>query len=193
MQTLLSWLTSQSFVSLLVALIALGGVFINNRAAEKRRQADQRAADQRRREDQADEDARRKADDDRRERERREQLQREDYERQRRAVADCIRKLRETEAERKAFPPDLDKLQNLFDQYRYYLKNLDLDVTHPEVCKCLEECFEKIDKAESILWKFRRINGGKGWPTSAVTNVIEECPEALHRSAREHLHFPYDK
>ena len=129
----------------------------------------------------------------RRDRERREQLQREDYERQRLAVANCIRKLRETEAKRKAFPPDLDKLQNLFDQYRYYLKNLGLDVTHPEVCKCLEECFEKIGEAESTLWEFRRINEGKGWPTSAVTNVIEECPEALHRSAKEHLYFPYDK
>ncbi|WP_290223302.1 hypothetical protein [Corynebacterium confusum] len=90
MHAFFSWLTSQSGVSLLVALIALGGVLINNRAAEKRRRADQEAADQRRKDDQAAEDARRKADDDRRERERRAQLQREDWERQRRAVADCI-------------------------------------------------------------------------------------------------------
>lgn len=90
MQALFSWFTSQSGVSLLVALIALGGVLVNNRAAEKRRRADQVAADQRRKDDQAAEDARRKADDDRRERERLEQLQREDWARQRRVVAKCI-------------------------------------------------------------------------------------------------------
>lgn len=72
----------QSSVSLLVALIALGGVIWSNWRADKRRIADQAA-----------EDARRKADDDRRERERRDQLQREDRERQRRAVADCIRNI----------------------------------------------------------------------------------------------------
>lgn len=90
MQALFSWLTSQSGVSLIVALIALGGVLINNQAAEKRRRKDQAAADQRRQEDQAAEDARRKADDDRREQERLEQLQREDWARQRQVVANCI-------------------------------------------------------------------------------------------------------
>lgn len=59
MHAFFSWLTSQSGVSLLVALVALGGVLINNRAAEQRRRADQAA-----------EESRRKADDDRRERER---------------------------------------------------------------------------------------------------------------------------
>lgn len=91
MQTLFSWLTSQSFVSLLVALIALGGVLINNQAAEKRRQADQEAADQRRKRDQAAEDDRRKADDRRRERERLEQLERNEQARQRQAVANCVK------------------------------------------------------------------------------------------------------
>ena len=74
MQALFSWLTSQSGVSLLVALIALGGVLVttrwNNKAADERRRDDQDAADKRRKDDQAAEDARRKADDDRRERER---------------------------------------------------------------------------------------------------------------------------
>ena len=98
MQAFFSWFTSQSGVSLLVALIALGGVLINNRAAEKRRRADQAAADQRRKDDQAAEDTRRKADDDRRERERQDALLREDYARQRKAVADCLRSIRESEA-----------------------------------------------------------------------------------------------
>ncbi|MER0082189.1 hypothetical protein ABRP84_08795 [Corynebacterium sp. KPL2861] len=93
MQAFLSWLTSQSGVSLLVAVITLVGVLVttwwNNKAADKRRRADQATADQRRKDDQAAEDARRKADDDRRERERLEQLQREDWARQRKAVAEC--------------------------------------------------------------------------------------------------------
>lgn len=91
MQAFFSWLTSQSGVSLLVALIALIGVLVTtwwyNRAADKRRKDDQAA-----------EDARHKADDDRRERERREQLRREDWERQRRAVADCIREITKSAA-----------------------------------------------------------------------------------------------
>lgn len=94
MQSFFSWLSSDSGVSLSVALIALIGVLVttwwNNKAADKRRRDDQVAADQRRRDDQAAEDARRKADDARRERERLEQLQREDRARQRKAVADCV-------------------------------------------------------------------------------------------------------
>lgn len=62
MEALLSWLMTQSGVSLLVALIALGGVLLNNRAAEKRRKRDQEAADQRRRSDQNDADRRRRED-----------------------------------------------------------------------------------------------------------------------------------
>ncbi|MDO5029958.1 MAG: hypothetical protein Q4E11_05165 [Corynebacterium sp.] len=78
MQSFISWFTSQSGVSLIVALIALGGVLINNAGAESRRKKDQTAADQRRKADQAAEDARRKADDDRRERERSEDRRAED-------------------------------------------------------------------------------------------------------------------
>lgn len=81
MQAFFSWLTSQSGVSVLVAVIALGGVLINNWAAEKRRRADQAAADQRRKDDQAAEDARRKADNDRREQERRAEDARRERER----------------------------------------------------------------------------------------------------------------
>lgn len=103
MQEFFSWVTSHSGVSLLVAVISLfGALFVtwcNNKAADKRRIADQAAADRRRKEDQAAEDARRKDDDDRRERERREQLQREDWARQRRAVADLLAVFQEK------FPP----------------------------------------------------------------------------------------
>ena len=62
MQAIFSWLTSQSGVSLLVALIALGGVIWNNWAAEKRRHKDQEAADERRRKDQEAADERRRKD-----------------------------------------------------------------------------------------------------------------------------------
>lgn len=87
---------------MLVAVIALVGVLIttwwNNRAADRRRIADQVAADTRRKADQEAEDDRRREEDARRERERREQLQREDCERQLRAVADCVSEITKTAA-----------------------------------------------------------------------------------------------
>lgn len=129
MQAFFSWLTSQSGVSLLVALVALVGVLVttgwNNKAADKRRRADLEAADKRRKEDQAAEDARRKADDDRRERERSEdrkssvskleaeqnfqyekwlmQLVVQEKARQRQAVADFFREIREAERKLDSF------------------------------------------------------------------------------------------
>ena len=106
MQTVLSWLTSQSGVSLLVALIALGGVFLNNRAAEGRRQKDQEAADERRRKDQEAADKRRRKDQEvenkrreaefaEREKERLRLLILEDAERQRVVIRDFIEHVQE--------------------------------------------------------------------------------------------------
>ncbi|MDK4325976.1 hypothetical protein [Corynebacterium propinquum] len=178
--------------SIMVAGAALWTNASSNRAADQRRKDDQAAADERRRADQATEDDRRKADDNRRERERREQLQREDYAHQRRAVTEYIRKMRAAEAERRAGPEDLEKYQQLFERYKDYLKDLELEVTHPEVCKCLEEWLERIDEAAKRLRKFRANFGGKGLPSEDITYVIEECPEDLQRSAKEHLHIPYD-
>lgn len=128
----------------------------------------------------------------RRDRERLEQVRREDYASQRRAVSECIRKMREAEATRASGPEDLEKYQQLFERYKDYLKDLDLDVTHPEVCKCLEEWLAKNDEAAGSLRKFRQINEGKGLPSKEITYVINGCPEGLQRSAKEHLHISYD-
>lgn len=106
MQAFFSWLTSQSGVSLVVALIALGGVVWNNWAAEKRRHKDQEAADERRRKDQEAADERRRRDhaveDRRREddlaQQKREQLRLlvvEDAARQRKFILDYLRKIRD--------------------------------------------------------------------------------------------------
>lgn len=174
-----------------VAIFSLFGSFVVAGAAIWTNRSNNKAADQRRKDDQAAEDARRKADDDRRERERLEQLQREDWARQRKAVADCIRKMRETEAKRAAVPNNLQKLQILFEQYSVHLQDLDLEVTHPEVCKCLEEWSKTIVETDRSLRKYRSINGVKGWPEEIVV-VKDVCPEALQRSAKAHLHFLYD-
>ena len=106
MQAIFSWLTSQSGVSLVVALIALGGVVWNNWAAEKRRHKDQEAADERRRKDQEAADERRRKDhavEDRRreddlDQQKQEQLRLlviEDAARQRQFILDYLRKIRD--------------------------------------------------------------------------------------------------
>lgn len=128
----------------------------------------------------------------RRDRERLEQVRREDYASQRRAVSECIRKMREAEATRASGPEDLEKYRQLFKRYEDYLKDLNLDVTHPEVCKCLEEWLARNDEAAGSLRKFRQINEGKGLPSKEITYVINGCPEDLQRSAKEHLHISYD-
>ncbi|MCQ4610769.1 hypothetical protein KBX14_10155 [Corynebacterium sp. CCUG 61414] len=182
MHAFFSWLTSQSGVSLLVALIALGGVLINNRAAEKRRRADQAAADQRRKDDQAAEDARRKADDDRRERERREQLQREDRERQRKAVADCIREITKSAAlvSERAAAVHLDgsgsveqgKLIKAVELTRFnveatsQLTLLDVEITQPHVSAQLKVLWEQIASDYRPLLEARK-RGGQAWINQA--------------------------
>lgn len=186
MQALFSWLTSQSGVSLLVALIALGGVLINNRAAEKRRRADQDAADQRRKDDQAAEDARRKADDDRRERERREQLQREDWARQRKAVADCIRQITNSAAlvSERAAAAHLDggggveqgKLIKAVELTRFNVEGtsqlalLDIEVTQPHVRAQVHALWEQIVSDYRPLLEARN-RGGQAW-----INQAEDMP-----------------
>lgn len=182
MQAFFSWFTSQSGVSLLVALIALGGVLINNQAAEKRRRADQDAADQRRKDDQAAEDARRKADDDRRERERREQLQREDWARQRKAVADCIREITKSAAlvSERAVAAHLDvsgsveqgKLIKAVELTRFnveatsQLTLLDVEITQPHVSAQLKALWEQIASDYQPLLEARN-RGGQAWINQA--------------------------
>lgn len=198
MQAFFSWLTSQSGVSLLVALVALVGVLVttwwNNKAADKRRRADQVAADQRRKDDQAAEDARRKADDDRRERERREQLQREDWARQRKAVADCIREITKSAAlvSERAAAVHLDgsgsveqgKLIKAVELTRFnveatsQLTLLDVEITQPHVSAQLKVLWEQIASDYRPLLEARN-RGGQAW-----INQAEDMPPlsdlALH-------------
>lgn len=183
MQAFFSWITSQSGVSLLVALIALGGVLMNNHAAEKRRRADQAAADQRRKDDQKAEDERRRAGDERRERERREQLQREDWERQRRAVANCVREITKSAdlVSERASAALFDESGNLehaklvkaTEITRFKLEAtaqltlLDIEVTQPHVGAQIEALWEQIVSDYQPLLKARN-HGGQAWINQAM-------------------------
>lgn len=214
MQAFFSWFTSQSGVSLLVALIALGGVLINNRAAEKRRRADQAAADQRRKDDQAAEDTRRKADDDRRERERQDALLREDYARQRKAVADCLRSIRESEARadggtRDKLFSDLPRYQkqskarneldlegvslreNFYVECLTAVRILELEVTQPALC-------ESIARLTSTLGSEIQTLNEKDWNeyvllirrSCALTTGMQTRLNDLIDTAKDNLHVP---
>jgi hypothetical protein len=188
MHAFFSWLTSQSGVSLLVALVALVGVLVttwwNNKAADKRRRADQAAADQRRKDDQAAEDARRKADDDRRERERLEQLQREDWERQRKAVADCTGAIFtaaqgvhdaviQVQRDKPTVPLDtvlVEKAMALGRFYREaaaYLNQCDLEVTQPHVSEQIVKVWACIEHDQKELDGNGEVHSGDVWLATA--------------------------
>ena len=217
MQAFFSWFTSQSGVSLLVALIALGGVLINNRAAEKRRRADQAAADQRRKDDQAAEDTRRKADDDRRERERQDALLREDYARQRKAVADCLRSIRESEARadggtRDKLFSDLPRYQtqskarneldlegvslreNFYVECLTAVRILELEVTQPALCESIARLTSTLGSEIQTLNEKR----DKDWNeyvllirrSCALTTGMQTRLNDLIDTAKDNLHVP---
>ena len=151
-------------------IVAIGSVVYNNRKTDQRREVD----------------------DKRRDRERLEQVRREDYASQRRSVSECVRKMRQAETERRDGPQLLENYSQLHDRYKDYLENLDLEVTHPEVRKCLEEWQKKNDEAASELLDLRSDLGGRGSPGQKTIDVINGCPEDLQRSAKEHLHISYD-
>lgn len=217
MQAFFSWFTSQSGVSLLVALIALGGVLINNRAAEKRRRADQAAADQRRKDDQAAEDTRRKADDDRRERERQDALLREDYARQRKAVADCLRSIRESESRadggtRDKLFSDLPRYQkqskarneldlegvslreNFYVECLTAVRILELEVTQPALCESIARLTSTLGSEIQTLNEKR----DKDWNeyvllirrSCALTTGMQTRLNDLIDTAKDNLHVP---
>lgn len=188
MQAFFSWLTSQSGVSLLVAIVALVGVLVttwwNNRAADKRRRADQVAADQRRKDDQAAEDARRKADDDRRERERREQLQREDWARQRKAVADCTGAIFtaaqgvhdaiiQLQRDKPMVPLDTVLAEKAMALGRFYreaaahLNQCDLEVTQPHVSEQIAKVWACIEHDQKELDGNGEVRPGDIWLAKA--------------------------
>lgn len=203
--------------SLLVALSALAGVFISNHGAEKRRRADQVAADQRRKDDQAAEDARRKADDDRRERERQDTLLREDYARQRRAVADCVRSIRESEARadggtREKLLSDLSRYQNQsgarneLDLERVSLRetfyvecltavrSLELEVTQPALRKSIAKLTSTLG-SEILTLNQKREKDWDGYVQlirggCALTSGMQGCLNDLIDTAKNNLHVP---
>lgn len=207
---------SQSVVSLLVALIALGGVLLNNRAAEKRRHADQKAADQRRKDDQAAEDARRKADDDRRERERREQLQREDRARQRRAVADCVNgifsEMRRTSTEvlESQLNETADKgailkkrciaLETFYWTATTYLNACDLEITEPMVTDEIKNVWKAVAAEKKSVSMVENLvkTGSLADAYEAVSRINPATGEimvglrTLTEIALLHLHDEYD-
>ena len=218
MEAFFSWFTSQSGVSLLVALVALVGVLVttwwNNRAADKRRRADQAAADQRRKDDQAAEDARRKADDDRRERERREQLRREDWTRQRRAVADCISVVKEEFPPlgnlRVGIPTDqdvseldiyIDKGTELLSFYRAIVRALnvaELEVSNAQVKMAIRHLMDSTNEEyRELLDAERRGQGEVGVVAMEINAIGPKMEDSLRKlvnvASHEFLDIPRDK
>ncbi|MDC7069127.1 hypothetical protein PQG67_09775 [Corynebacterium pseudodiphtheriticum] len=177
MQTVFSWLTSQSGVSLLVALIALGGLLINNRAAEKRRRADQKAADQRRKDDQAAEDARRKADDDRRERERLEDRQAEDKRRQAEQDAADQRRKDDQAAEDARRKADDDRRER---ERREQLQREDWERQRRAVADCTGAIFTAAQGVHDAIIQVQRDK-----PMTPLDAMLVEKATALGRFYRE--------
>ncbi|NWO17526.1 MAG: hypothetical protein HLX46_12025 [Corynebacterium sp.] len=200
MQAVFSWFTSQSGASLLVALIALGGVLSttgwNNWALEKRR----------------------KADDDRRERERQEIRWREDSARQRGAVIKCVRSIRDAEITfqkvvmEKVFADpykvshddlaqyvlETFKATSFADFYRVCIsaaEELELEVTQPNV---REQAVRLRKKIESEYNEFdgetkKGLSSWIDWSNKhkALSVDVQNCLNNLVTSAFEHLHpFP---
>lgn len=210
MQTFFSWLTSQSGVSLLVALIALTGVLAttwwNNKATDKRRRDDQVA-----------EDTRRRADDERRERERKEALQRDDWARQRLAVAKCLREIMSTaqQVKEKVATRIIDptpgsplsehnyergKIVKAIELSRFYdtavanLELLDIEITQPDVSKQIHMLLEQMRSDDNKL-KAAYSDGGQAWIDKAektpplskeATHEIQQLIMAARLALLEH-------
>ena len=207
MQAIVYWLTSQSGVSLIVALIALGGVLIttrwNNAAADKRRKEDQEAAY-----------AMRKADYDQRDREWREQLRREDWQRQRSSIIACVKKMRAAEAEddfsiKKKLLDNQDlyqddeewlklKYERINRNERFYhhctalVQEFEIEVTDPEVsmyvlklANCLESEIHTFGEYRDtdfpeFLERYGEVSG--------LTTDMQKCINDVLASARKNLH-----
>ena len=207
MQEIVDWLTSQSGVSLIVALIALFGVLIttrwNNAAADKRRKEDQEA-----------EYAMRKADYNQRDREWREQLRREDWQRQRSSIISCVKKMRAAEAEddfsikkklldnQDLFQDDeawlklkygrINRNERLYHQCIVLAQELAVEITDPEVsihvlklANCLENEIHTFEEYRGT--DFRNFLERYG-EVSGLTTDIQKCINDLLASARKNLH-----
>lgn len=184
---------------------------------KKRRRADQAAADQRRKDDQAAEDTRRKADDDRRERERQDALLREDYARQRKAVADCLRSIRESEARadggtRDKLFSDLPRYQkqskarneldlegvslreNFYVECLTAVRILELEVTQPALCESIARLTSTLGSEIQTLNEKR----DKDWNeyvllirrSCALTTGMQTRLNDLIDTAKDNLHVP---
>lgn len=195
MTSVLSWLSSQSGMTLTVALIALGGVLIttnwNIRAADRRREEDQVAADQRRKddqdaadrrrkEDQISEDSRRKRDEENRERERISQLKLDDRARQRHAVAQTVESvmaaaqrveensitaLLEQGTERSQFVKAFE-LSRFFQTATARFALLDIELTQPHVSDQVTRIWGELASRQKEL-SSARDQGGQAWINKA--------------------------
>ncbi|AGU14402.1 hypothetical protein CARG_01025 [Corynebacterium argentoratense DSM 44202] len=193
MQVFFSWLTSQSGVSLLVALVALVGVLVTTWWNNK-------AADQRRKDDQAAENARRKADDDRRERERLEQLQREDWARQRKAVAECIGAIFtaaqgvrdaiiQLQRDKPMVPLDKVLVEKAMALGRFYreaaahLNQCDLEVTQPHVREQIAKVWACIEHDQKELDGNGEVRSSDIW--LATAKDLQPLSEQTLKGLRE--------
>ena len=180
-QTFFSWLSSDSGVSLLVALIALGGVLVttcwNNKAADKRRRDDQKAADQRRRDDQTAEDARRKADDDRRERVREAEDARRERERLEDRQAEEKRRRDDQAAEDARRKADDDRREQ---ERREQLQREDWSRQRKAVADCTGAIFTASQGVHDSLIQLQRNE-----PMVSLDRVLVEKAMALGRFYRE--------
>lgn len=182
MDTFSSWFTPQNVVTFLSAavpsVLALFGVFYNNRKADKRRDKDQAKAEEWR-----------EIDNKIREEERLRQVKIADYARQRRAVSDCVRKMLKAKAEVDEPPVDSEKYSDLFNRYEEYIQELDLEITQHEMRKCVEKWKDNIsDAGEKYQTYVANTAGRGGFPPMAIASVKDSCPNELLLSAKENLH-----
>ena len=182
MDTFISWFTPKNVVTFLSAavpsVLALAGVFYSNWKADKRRDIDQAKTEEWR-----------EIDNKTREKERFEQIEIEDYARQRRAVSDCIRKMRKAKTEAEERPVSPNKYMTLFNRYEEYIQELDLEITQHEMRKCVEKWKANISDAREKYQTYVVNTAGRGgFPPMVIASVKDSCPNELLLSAKENLH-----
>ncbi|SQI18608.1 hypothetical protein [Corynebacterium jeikeium] len=181
MQAFFSWFTSQSGVSLLVALVALVGVLVttwwNNKAADRRRKDDQTAEDARRKADDDRREREREAEDARRERERLEDRQAEDKRRQAEQEAADRRRKDDQAAEDARRKADDDRRER---ERREQLQREDWARQRKAVAECTGAIFTASQGVHDAIIQFRRDK-----PMAPLDAVLVEKAMALGRFYRE--------
>lgn len=203
MEEFFSWLTSQSGVSLLVALVALVGVLVttgwNNKAADGRRSADQAAEEDRRKVEQCFQYEKWLK-----------QLVVQEKARQRQAVSDFISEIREAERKLDSFSREtilsgrnpLDstnetefKLRRAFKKEDFYVdiltavQRLELEITQVEVWEALSKLTDILRKELSDFTELRENNQLEQCGSSvALSASLQRAMNVLRNTARNHLH-----